>query len=155
LRKIKIVSIHSEKYGVGYSNRADKQNHWAKGGNHPIPASSHDHFQHLSTRTKRMKKILITAMFASLMFSGCSSEEPKESPVEKSTSQAIQAAADKAHQVIDKTATTSQTLANKATEIKDAAKKAASDMSASIQKSSEQVTEEATETYPAPAEAHK
>ena len=104
-----------------------------------------------------MKKIFLTAMLTSLMLSGCNSEEPKQPPAKETTTQAIQAAADKAHEVIDKTATASQSLAEKATEIKNAAQKAATDMSATIQKSSEPVTETTTKTQeaPAPAEAHR
>ncbi|MDD3815515.1 MAG: hypothetical protein PHZ02_12820 [Desulfocapsaceae bacterium] len=105
-----------------------------------------------------MKKIFfMTAMFASLIIGGCSSEEPKEQPVKDSTNQVIQAAADKAHEVIDKTAAASKSLAEKAEEIKDTARKAASDMSATLQKDNEQVTEKATDTQeaPAPAETHK
>ncbi|MBU0663561.1 MAG: hypothetical protein KJ990_03350 [Proteobacteria bacterium] len=105
-----------------------------------------------------MKKIIMIAIFASLIISaGCSSEEPKEQPVKDSTNQAIQAAADKAHEVIDKTATASKSIVEKAEEIKDAARKAASDMSASIQKDNEQVKEKTTtpQEAPAPADSHK
>lgn len=77
---------------------------------------------------------------------------PKET-----TSPAIQTATDKAHEVIDKTATASQTFAEKAVEIKDIILKAAADISATLQKSSEQVTEKETENQetPAAAEPHK
>lgn len=106
-----------------------------------------------------MKKIFattcMTALFTSLMFSGCSSEEPKEPPAKDSAAQAIQAAADKAHEVIDKTATASQTLAEKAEEIKDTARKAASDMSATLQKSDPRNMEKTPETPSAPTETHK
>lgn len=98
---------------------------------------------------------LVTATFASLMISGCKNEGPKQPPAKETTTQAIQTAADKAHAVIDKTATTSQTLTERANEIKDAARKAATDMSATIQKSSPQITEKTTEPRPAPAETHK
>ncbi len=101
-----------------------------------------------------MKKIMLTALatvtFASLMLSGCKNEEPKQPPVKETTTKAIQAAADKAHAVIDKTATASQTLAEKAEEIKDTARKAANDMSATIQKSNTQNMEKVPETQPAP-----
>ena len=100
-----------------------------------------------------MKKIILTALatvtFASLMLSGCKNEEPKQPPVKETTTTAIQAAADKAHAVIDKTATASQTLAEKAEEIKATARKAATDMSATIQKSNTQNKENAPETQPA------
>lgn len=104
-----------------------------------------------------MKKFFFITMLASLMFSGCSSEEPKAPPTEETTSPAIQSATDKAHEVIDKTATASQTLTEKAVEIKDIVLKAAADISATIQKSSEQVTEKETESQEAPAaaEPHK
>lgn len=105
-----------------------------------------------------MKKIFfMTAMFASLIICGCSSEEPKEEPVKDSTNQAIQTAADKAHEVIDKTANASKSFVEKAEEIKDAARKAANDMSATLQKGNEQVTEKATDAQeaPAPTGTHK
>ncbi|MFH2123925.1 MAG: hypothetical protein ABIJ50_10645 [Pseudomonadota bacterium] len=105
-----------------------------------------------------MKKSILIAIFASLIISaGCSSDEPKKQPVKGSTDQTIQTAADKAHEVIDKTANASKSLVEKAEEIKDAARKAASDMSASIKKDKEQVTEKATDpqTTPAPADSHK
>lgn len=111
-----------------------------------------------------MKKIFITAtvtslLFASLMSSGCKSEEPKEQPATEAKTSTIQAAADKAHEVIDKTAVATQTLAEKAAEIKAAARKAATDMSATITKGSEQASEKEAATQEAPAvpaeEAHK
>ncbi len=89
-----------------------------------------------------MKKLLIsvciTTAMASLLLAGCRSEEPKEPPKKE----AIQAAADKAHELIDKTATTSQTLAEKAEEIKATARQAATDMSATILKDSERDPEQ-------------
>ena len=97
-----------------------------------------------------MLTTLVTVTFASLMLAGCKNEEPKQQPVKETTTQAIQAAADKAHAAIDKTAATSQTLVEKAEEIKDTARKAANDMSATIQKSSTQNMEKAPETQPAP-----
>jgi outer membrane murein-binding lipoprotein Lpp len=101
-----------------------------------------------------MKKIMLTALatvtFSSLMLAGCKNEEPKQPPVKETTTKAIQAAADKAHAVIDKAATTSQTLAEKAEEIKDTARKAANDMSATIQKNNAQNMEKAPEPQPAP-----
>ena len=106
-----------------------------------------------------MKKIMLTALatvtFASLMLSGCKNEGPEQPPAKETTNQAIQAAADKAHAIIDKTATASQTFTERANEIKDAARKAATDMSATIQKSSTQNMEKTAEAQPAPAEAHK
>jgi len=104
-----------------------------------------------------MKKIFISTLLAGLLFSGCSSEEPKTPSTEETTSPAIQTATDKAHEVIDKTATASQTLAEKAAEIKEIAVKAAADISATLQNKSEQVTEKATESQEAPsaAETHK
>jgi hypothetical protein len=106
-----------------------------------------------------MKKIisssLITATFVGLILSGCKNEEPKQPPVKETSSKSIQAATDQAHAVIDKTATTSQALTERANEIKDAARKAATDMSAAIQQSSPQVTEKTTEPQPTPAETHK
>jgi hypothetical protein len=100
--------------------------------------------------TKIMLTALATVTFATLMLGGCKNEEPKQPPVKETTTQAIQAAADKAHAAIDKTATASQTLVEKAEEIKDTARKAANDMSATIQKSSTQNMEKAPETQPAP-----
>ena len=102
-----------------------------------------------------MKKFIVFAMLTSLMISGCKSEEPKQPPVKETTTQAIQAAADKAHKAIDKAETASQSLTERANKIKDAARKAATDMSATIQKSSAQVTEKTTEPQPAPAETLK
>lgn len=105
-----------------------------------------------------MKKFLVIACISaactSFLLSGCSSEEPKEQPKKES---AIQAAADKAKEVIDKTATSSQNFAEKAKEIKDTARKAAADMSATVLKSSPQTTEKAADPkeVPAPAEDHK
>jgi len=100
-----------------------------------------------------MKKMLvslcITTVLAGLLLSGCRSEEPKEPPKKE----AIQAAADKAHEIIDKTAATSQTLAEKAEEIKATARQAAADMSATILKDSEQDPEQADK--PAPADTRK
>ena len=93
---------------------------------------------------------ILTVTLASLMLAGCKNEEPKQPPVKETTTKAIQAAADKAHAVIDKTATTSQTVAEKAEEIKATARKAANDMSATIQKSSTQNMEKAPETEPTP-----
>jgi uncharacterized lipoprotein YajG len=116
----------------------------------------HARCHHLK-RKNQMKKFLLFTMLANVMFSGCSSEEPKTPPTEKTTPPAIQAATDKAHEVIDKTATLSQTVAGKAAEIKEIALKAADDIHATIQKSSEQVTEKETESQEAPAaaEPHK
>ena len=50
-----------------------------------------------------------------------------------------------------------QSLAEKATEIKDAVWKAATDVAATIQNKGEPVTEKTTDTHkePAPADAHK
>jgi hypothetical protein len=100
-----------------------------------------------------MKKIMLTTLatvtFASLILSGCKNEEPKQPPVKETTTKAIQAAADKAHAGIDKTAATSQTLAKMAEEMKDSARKAANDMNATLQKSSPQDIEKAPETQPA------
>lgn len=118
-----------------------------------VSASSHHH-QHLSTGKKQMKKIILTALatvtFTSLILSGCKNEGPKQPPAKETTNQAIQAAADKAHAVIDKTATASQTLAEKAEEIKNTARKAANDMSSTIQKSSTLNMEKTPEPKPAP-----
>ena len=97
-----------------------------------------------------MLTALATVTFASLMLSGCKNEGPKQPPVKETTTKAIQAAADKAHAVIDKTATASQTLAEKAEEIKDTARKAANDMSTTIQKSNTQNMEKVPEAQPAP-----
>lgn len=104
-----------------------------------------------------MKKICVTAMLMSLMLFGCNSEGPKESPAKDTPSSAIQAAVDKAHEVIDQTETALQSLAEKATEIKDAVWKAATEVAATIQNKGEQVTEKKPETHeePAPADAHK
>lgn len=95
-----------------------------------------------------MKKILaslfITTALTSLLLSGCRSEEPKEPP----KNEAIQAAADKAHELIDKTAATSQTLAEKAEEIKATARQAATDMSATILKDSARDPEQTDKPQP-------
>lgn len=104
-----------------------------------------------------MKTIFVTILLASLMLSGCNNEEPKKPSAKETTSPAIQATADKAHEVIDKTATASQTLAEKAVEIKDIVWKAVTDMLATVQNKNEQVTEEAkkNQSAPTPADAHK
>jgi seryl-tRNA synthetase len=108
-----------------------------------------------------MKKFLIIACISaacsSFLLSGCSSEEPKEQPKKESASQAIQAAADKAKEAIDKTAASSKNLAEKAEEIKDTARKAAADMSATVLKSNPQAIDNATvpKEAPTPAEGHK
>lgn len=91
-----------------------------------------------------------------LLLTGCSSEEPKkEPPTKESAAQAIQAAADKAHKVIDQTAATSQNLAERAQEIKDTASKAAKEMSATVQKSGEVMKEQIATPPPTPAEPAK
>lgn len=104
-----------------------------------------------------MRKILASAVIsltlAGLLLTGCRSEEPKKTPEKEAASQAIQSAADKAHEVIDKTAAASQTLAEKAEEIKATARQAATDMSATILKDSERDPEKADE--PKPADTHK
>lgn len=102
-----------------------------------------------------MLTTLVTVTCASLMFSGCKNEGPQQPPAKETTNQAIQAAADKAHAIIDKTATASQTFTERANEIKDVARRAATDMSATIQKSSTQNTEKTAEAQPAPAEVRK
>jgi len=104
-----------------------------------------------------MKTIFVITLLASLMLSGCNNEEPKKPSAKETTSPAIQATTDKAHEVIDKTATASQTLAEKAVEIKDITRKAVTDMLATVQNKNEQVTEEATKDQkaPTPADAHK
>lgn len=106
-----------------------------------------------------MKKALTLAISSSLLLfglMGCSNEEPKkEAPPKESATQSIQAAADKAHKAIDKTAATSQNLAEKAMEIKDTATKAANEMSATIQKSGEIIKEQALAPQPTPAEPEK
>ncbi len=104
-----------------------------------------------------MKMICVTAMLMSLMVFGCNSEEPKESPAKDTPSSAIQAAVDKAHEVIDQIETALQSLSEKATEIKDAVWKAVTNVAATIQNKSDQVTEKTTDTHeePAPADAHK
>lgn len=104
-----------------------------------------------------MKKICVTAMLMSLILFGCNSEEPKKSAEKNTPTSAIQAVVDKAQELIDKAETSLQSLAEKATEIKDAAWKAATDMAATVQNKSEQVTEKTTETHeaPAPADTHK
>lgn len=104
-----------------------------------------------------MKTIFIITLLAGLMLSACNNEEPKKPPAKETTSPAIQATADKAHEVIDKTATVSQTLAEKAVEIKDIAWKALTDMLATVQNKDEKVTKEATKNQgaPTPADAHK
>jgi len=95
-----------------------------------------------------MKKILaslcITTALTGLLLSGCRSEEPKEPPKKE----AIQAAADKAHEIIDKTAATSQTLAEKAEEIKATARQAAADMSTTILKDSTRDPEQTDKPKP-------
>ncbi|MCX5870724.1 MAG: hypothetical protein NTY00_08860 [Deltaproteobacteria bacterium] len=104
-----------------------------------------------------MKTIFVLTIIASLILSGCNNEEPKKPSAKETTSPAIQATADKAHEVIDKTATASQTLAEKAVKIKDIAWKAVTDMLATVQNKNEQITEEATknQTAPTPADAKK
>jgi hypothetical protein len=108
-----------------------------------------------------MKKILvsgcITVVLSSFLLCGCSSEEPKEQPKKESASQAIQSAADKAKEAIDKTAASSKNLAEKAEEIKDTARKAAADMSATVLKSNPQAIDNAADPKEAapPAEGHK
>lgn len=104
-----------------------------------------------------MKTIFVITLLASLMLFGCNNEEPKKPSAKETKSPAIQATADKAHEVIDKTATASQTLAEKAVEIKDIARKTVTDMFATVQNKNEQVTEEATKNQkaPTPADAHK
>lgn len=108
-----------------------------------------------------MNKSFALAMSSSvllfgLLLTGCSSDEPKnEQPTKESAAQSIQAAADKAHKVIDQTAATSQSLAEKAQEIKDSATKAAKEMSATVQKSGDVIKEQAVTPPPAPPEPAK
>jgi outer membrane murein-binding lipoprotein Lpp len=96
-----------------------------------------------------MKKILAGAIvpltLTGLLLAGCRSEEPKNTPGKET----IQTAADKAHEVIDKTAAASQTLAEKAEELKATARQAATDMSATILKDSERDPAKADEPKPA------
>lgn len=101
-----------------------------------------------------MKTVFVITLLASLMLSGCNNEEPKKPSAKETTSPAIQATADKAHEVIDKTAAASQTLAEKAVEIKAIAWKATTDMLATVQNKNEQVTEEKNQSAPT-ADAHK
>jgi gas vesicle protein len=100
-----------------------------------------------------MNKILAGAIIplivTGLLLTGCRSEEPQKTPAKEATSQAIQTAADKAHEVIDKTAAASQTLAEKAEELKATARQAATDMSATILKDSERDPAKADEPKPA------
>lgn len=100
-----------------------------------------------------MKKILagviIPLTLTGFLLTGCRSEEPKKTPEKEAASQAIQSAADKAHEVVDKTAAASQTLAEKAEELKATARQAATDMSATILKDSERDPAKADEPKPA------
>lgn len=104
-----------------------------------------------------MKKIFVVTMLAALALAGCRSEEPKQPPAKESANQAIQSAADKAHEMINKTATASQSMAEKAAEIKETARKAANDMSATVLKTNAQVMDKTTEPpqAQAPSEPHK
>ncbi len=83
---------------------------------------------------KRVATACVTALLHSLILSGCSNDEPKAPPAKDATAQAIEAAKDKAHAVVDKTAAATQSMAEKAIEIKGTATKAAADLSATLQK---------------------
>lgn len=89
----------------------------------------------------KLTTIVIATALTGLLLSGCRNEEPKEPQSKEAATQAIQSAAEKAHEVIDKTAATSQTLAEKAEEIKQTAKQAATDISATILKEDKQEPE--------------
>ena len=90
-----------------------------------------------------MKKILMTAMLASLMLFGCKSEEPKKPPVTEPTSQSMKSAADKAHEAINKAETASEASTEKAAAIKETVQESTID------------TKKATEAQTAPAEPQK
>jgi outer membrane murein-binding lipoprotein Lpp len=88
--------------------------------------------------TNKLTAVFIATTLTGLLLSGCRSEKPKEPQPKEAATQAIQTAAEKAHEVIDKTAATSQTIAEKAEEIKATARQAATDISATILKDSQQ-----------------
>ncbi len=89
-------------------------------------------------------KLWVALVFVGFGFSGCSNEEPQAPPAKDSAAQSIEAAKQKAHIAVDKTAAATQSLTEKALEIQDTAKKAAADMSATLQKESGEIKREAT-----------